>query len=92
MTTLDPTWRFFQDLSSGAEAAACSEYCIFSLRTFEIASCSGTASFALTEQKQEGVWRWAIVNAGGRVVGEGFETTRSSAHEASADLLRTAFA
>lgn len=88
MMTLDPAWRSFQSLSSGAEAAAYSERCIYSLATLETACCPGSASFALTEQKQAGVWRWAIVDGMGRVTDEGWEPTQAGAKLASADALR----
>ena len=83
VTTFDLTWRSFQSLSSGAEAAAFSESCIHSLGTLEIACPSGTTIFALTEEKQPGVWRWAIVNAMGQVIGEGWEPTQAGAKLAS---------
>jgi hypothetical protein len=87
MTTLEPIWRNFQSFTSAAEAAAYSENCIFSLATLEIDCPSGTSSFALTEREHPGVWRWAIVNAAGKVIDHGSEATQEGAKLASEGAL-----
>ncbi len=87
MTILNPTWRTFQSFTSGAEAAAYSENCMFSLSTLEIDRRSGTTNFALTERELPGAWRWAIVNARGQVTDHGSEPTQAGAKLVSASAL-----
>jgi hypothetical protein len=88
MIILDPTWLAFESLTPGVEAAACSANCLFSFATLEIAHPAGAACFALTERRQPGAWRWAIVNAIGEVTDDGWEPTQDGAKLASATRLR----
>ena len=94
MNTLDlqSCWRSFRCLASDAEAAAYSECCIFSLATLEIACQPGATTFALTERKEPEVWRWAVVDALGRVVDDGWEPCQAGAKQAAAQALQAALA
>lgn len=81
MSTLCHTWRSFQTLAANSEAATASACCHFSLGTLEITSPDpGLARFALTEQKRPDIWRWAIVDTQGYIIGTGCEPTREKAH------------
>jgi hypothetical protein len=90
MIASDPIWRTFQSVSSAAEAAAYAHSCIFSLATLEIACSPGATPYALTEQEQPGVWRWAVVDEMGRVIHDGWEPTQAGAKLASAHVLQRA--
>ncbi len=81
MPTILPIWRSFQTLASNSEAAFASACCNYSLGTLEV-TCPdpGVVSFALTEQKHADVWRWAIVDIQGCILGTGCEPTRARAH------------
>ena len=76
-----PVWRSFQTLESNSEAASASACCNFSLGSLEI-TCPdpGMVSFALTEQQRPDIWRWAIVDTQGLILGVGCEPTRARAH------------
>ena len=80
MSPLCHTWRSFQTLAANSEAATASACCHFSLGTLEITSPDpGLARFALTEQKRPDMWRWAIVDTQGYIIGTGCEPTREKA-------------
>ncbi|HEY5227351.1 MAG TPA: hypothetical protein VIJ19_02365 [Opitutaceae bacterium] len=83
----DFSWRCFEDIVCGAEAASAAASCSFSLGTLEVASNPETASFAVTERKQPEIWRWAIIGSGGFILEEGFEPTREEAKSAACDAL-----
>jgi hypothetical protein len=87
MTALNPIWRTFQNVVSAAEAASYSENCVFSLSTLEIDCPPGATTFAITEREHPDVWRWAIVNARGRVIDHGSEPTQAGAKLVSAGVL-----
>jgi hypothetical protein len=87
MSFLNPHWRSFQSVSSGAEAASFSECCLYSLGTLEVDCDPATRSFALTEQEQPGAWRWAIVDDLGDVLHAGCETTQGEAKKVAAEAL-----
>ena len=89
MSYLIPPWRSFRTLDSNYEAACASVCCSFSFATLEIACCHpGTASFALTEQRQIDAWRWAICSTTGLVLRAGCEPTQTSAKSIAQEALR----
>ena len=81
MSLLVPHWRCFQSVSSGAEASSFSESCLFSLATLEVDCDPATHSFALTEEEQPGIWRWAIVSERGVILHAGCEPTQGAAKQ-----------
>jgi hypothetical protein len=83
-----PTWRCFENLSPGQEAASVAASCSFSLSTLEVTSMPDSAGFALTERKQPEIWRWAVVGPVGFVLEEGFEPTQAEAKRAAAQALQ----
>lgn len=87
MSLLIQHWRFFQTVSSGAEASSFAECCRFSLATLEVDCDPETNSFALIEQEEPGTWRWAIVSDRGRVLHDGNESTQLEAKQAATAAL-----
>jgi hypothetical protein len=83
-----PTWRCFENLTPGPEAASVAASCSFSLATLEMASMPDSSGFALTERKQPEVWRWAVVGPVGFLLEEGFEPTQADAKRAAGEALR----
>jgi hypothetical protein len=83
-----PTWRSFQTLPCDAEAAVYSAACLYSLATLRIATSSGASRFALTEQKQPGVWRWATYSLQGGILDEGWEPGEAEARNAAVEALQ----
>jgi hypothetical protein len=86
LTTL--TWDSFQNLSSDAEAASVSKFCLFSLATLEIACSPGTADIAMVEQEHPDAWRWAIISPDGFIIDGGSEPTHAHARKAVEQALR----
>jgi hypothetical protein len=84
---IGPFWRAFENITSGAEGACAAEACAFSLSTLEVAWCPQGAGFAVTERKEQNIWRWAVVGDGGVLVDEGFEATQLQAKNAAAEAL-----
>jgi hypothetical protein len=82
-----PTWRCFENISPGPEAASVAASCSFSLSTLEVASIPDSASFALTERKQPEIWRWAVIGPIGFMLAEGFEPTQADAKREAAEAL-----
>jgi hypothetical protein len=82
-----PTWRAFENISCGADAASAAACCVFSLATLEVACLIDGSSFALTERKQPEVWRWAVIGPGGRLLEEGCEPTQEQAKTSAAEAL-----
>jgi hypothetical protein len=82
-----PTWRCFENINSGPEAASAAASCAFSLSTLEVASVPDSAFFAVTERKQPEIWRWAVIGDGNEILEQGFEPTRDGAKEAAAAAL-----
>jgi hypothetical protein len=89
MNTLPPipTWRCFENMTPGPEAASVAASCSFSLATLEIASLPDSSGFALTERKQPEIWRWAVIGPVGFLLEEGFEATQAEAKLAAAEAL-----
>jgi hypothetical protein len=87
MSHLFPHWRSFQTVSSDAEAAAFSARCLFSLATLEVTCDPATNNWALTEQERPGVWRWAVMSAGGATFQEGRESSRETAKQIALETL-----
>ncbi len=85
--TRTPTWRCFENISSGHEAASAAACCAFSLSTLEVASIPDSIFFAVTERKQPEIWRWAIIGDGHLILEQGFEPTRDAAKDAAAHAL-----
>jgi hypothetical protein len=83
-----PTWRCFENISPGQEAASVAASCSFSLSTLEVASLPDSAGFALTERKQPEIWRWAVIGPVGYLLEEGFEPTQEAAKNAASEALR----
>jgi hypothetical protein len=83
----DFSWRCFEDITCGAEAASAAASCSFSLGTLEVASVPEAASFAVTERKQLEIWRWAIIGSGGFILEEGFEPSQCEAKMAACEAL-----
>jgi hypothetical protein len=82
-----PTWRCFENISPGHEAASVAASCSFSLSTLEVASLPDSAGFALTERKQPEIWRWAVIGPVGYLLEEGFEPSQEAAKRAAAEAL-----
>ena len=85
-------WRPFQTLPSDAEAAVCSSVCLYSLATLQIAMSPAAERFALIEQKQPGVWRWATYSIQGRILDEGWEPDDATAKTVAEEALQWATA
>jgi hypothetical protein len=83
-----PTWRCFENISPGPEAASVAASCSFSLATLEVASMPDSAGYALTERKQPEIWRWAVIGPVGFLLEEGFEPTQAAAKRAAAEALQ----
>lgn len=89
MSFLVPPWRSFRTLTSNDEATSASACCNFSFMTLEVACCHpGTASFALTEQRQTDAWRWAICSTQGSILHAGSEPTQTGAKRVAEEALR----
>lgn len=84
------TWRSFENISSGSEAACAAAYCAFSLSSLEFASIPGSAIFAVTERVQPEMWRWAVTGPSGFLLEEGFQPTKEDAKIAAAAVLESA--
>ena len=82
-----PTWRCFENICPGPEAASAAASCSFSLSTLEVASLPDSAGYALTERKQPEIWRWAVIGPVGYLLEEGFEPTQAAAKRAAAEAL-----
>jgi hypothetical protein len=82
-TSPTPTWRCFENITPGPEAASAASSCAFSLSTLEVATLPEFPNFALTERKQPEIWRWAIIGAKGFVLEEGFEPSQLEAKDAA---------
>jgi hypothetical protein len=82
-----PTWRCFENITPGPEAASVAASCSFSLATLEVTSIPDSAGFALTERKQPEIWRWAVIGPVGFLLEEGFEPTQADAKRAAAEAL-----
>jgi hypothetical protein len=89
-TTQAFTWRPFDEVPSGAEAALIAASCSFSLATLEMASLHDCSGFAITERKQPEVWRWAVIGKDGSILEEGCEGTQADAKRAAAEALNLA--
>jgi hypothetical protein len=85
-----PTWRCFENITPGPEAASVAASCSFSLATLEVTSMPDSAGFALTERKQPEIWRWAVIGPVGYLLEEGFEPTQADAKRAAAEALHLA--
>ena len=83
-----PIWHSFPNIPSDSEAAFAASSSMFSLMTLAITSNSGYCGFALTEQKQHDLWRWALISADGHVDNEGWEPTESSAKKSAVGAMR----
>ena len=88
MLFMHPTWRSFRDIAADAEAAFASSASLFSLSTLEITRDSGFPGFGLTERRQHDMWRWALVDAEGSVVDEGWEPTENDARRSAVGAMR----
>jgi hypothetical protein len=89
MSYLVPLWRSFSTLDSNSEAASASACCSYSFATLEVACCHpDTAIFALTEQRQIDVWRWAICSDNGLILQAGCEPTQTGAKKVAEEALR----
>ena len=89
MPFLIPIWRSFVALPLNNEAVTASVCCNYSFETLEIACCSpGMANFALTEQRQSDVWRWAICSTRGLILLAGCEATQTGAKNAAEKALQ----
>jgi hypothetical protein len=84
------TWRPFDEVPSGAEAALVAASCSFSLATLEMASLEDLSGFAITERRQAAVWRWALIGRDGSILEEGCEPTQADAKQAAAEALSLA--
>jgi hypothetical protein len=84
------TWRCFESIPSGPEAASAAASCAFSLCTLEVASTPDAAMFAVTERKRPNIWRWAIIGADNVILEEGSEATQEEAKAAAAEALDVA--
>ena len=80
-------WRRFKTITSDAEALLFSQNCLFSLATLEVDRDPETNNFALTEQEQPNVWRWALVSDEGEVIQTGNEPTQVAAQRVASDAL-----
>jgi hypothetical protein len=77
-----PAWDSFQNLSSFAEAASVSRFCLFSFATLEIAHSPGSESIAMVEQEHPDSWRWLVISSDGFMIDVGSEPTRACAQRA----------
>jgi hypothetical protein len=82
-----PIWRSYCDISSNAEAALARSSSGFSLATLEIVTCSGVAGFALIEEIQPDLWRWATVSVEGPILDEGSKATQAEAKRFAVEAL-----
>jgi hypothetical protein len=82
------TWCSFCTIPSAAKAAEVSANCLFSLATLEVGRNPATTNFALTEQEQAEVWRWAIISPAGAILDDGHEPTRALAKHVAEETLR----
>jgi hypothetical protein len=89
MPHLVPIWRSFAALPSNNEALTASVCCSYSFETLQIACSSpGLANFALTEQRQINMWRWAICSTRGLILLAGCESTQTGAKTAAEEALQ----
>ena len=89
MSHVVPIWRSFVALPSSNEALTASVCCNYSFETLEIACCHpGMANFALTEQRQSDMWRWAICSTRGLILLAGCEATQLGAKYAAEEALQ----
>jgi hypothetical protein len=84
---MTPTWRCFENITSGPEAACAAASCAFSLSTLEVASIPDSIFFAVTERKQPEIWRWAVVGDANMILEQGFEPNQECAKAAAAAAL-----
>jgi hypothetical protein len=84
---MTPTWRCFENITSGSEAASAAASCAFSLSTLEVASIPDSIFFAVTERKQPEIWRWAVVGDANMILEQGFEPNQECAKAAAAAAL-----
>jgi hypothetical protein len=84
------TWRHFENIPSGADAATVAASCAFSLATLEVTSLHDFSGFALTERKQPEVWRWAVIGQDGSILEEGCEPTQADAKRSAVEALNIA--
>jgi hypothetical protein len=89
-TTQSFTWRPFEEVPCGPEAALVAASCSFSLATLEMASLHDCSGFAITERQQPEVWRWAVIGKDGSILEEGCEPTQAEAKRAAAEALNLA--
>jgi hypothetical protein len=82
------TWDSLQALSSDAEAASVSRFCLFSFATPEIACSPGTTNIAMVEQEHTDTWRWLVISPDGFMVDAGSEPTQAYAKKAVEQALR----
>jgi hypothetical protein len=87
-----PSWRCFENITPGQEAASVAASCAFSLATLEVASIPDSAGFALTERKQPEVWRWAVIGPTGYLLEEGFEPSQDQAKRAAEEAVELSHA
>jgi hypothetical protein len=87
MCDTSPNWRCFISLPSDSEAATVSKHCNFSLATLEIACDPAAECFALVEQEQVGLWRWAVLTISGVLLREGQQPTPTDAKRIAAEAL-----
>lgn len=85
---MTPIWRSFQNIHSDSEAAFASSSSMFSLTSLEVTCDPGYCGFALTERRENGLWRWALVSAEGPVVNEGWELTETDAKRSAVGAMR----
>jgi hypothetical protein len=88
MLFMPPIWHPFVDISANAEAALISSSSQFSLSTLAVTSDPGFHGFALTEKRQDFMWRWVLVSVEGPVVAEGWEPTESDAKRSVVVVMR----
>ena len=80
-------WRFYCDISANAEADLARSSSGFSLSTLEIAVRPGVGGFALIEQIQSDLWRWATVSVDGPILEEGSKDSQAEAKSSAAEAL-----
>jgi hypothetical protein len=88
MLFMSPIWCSFLKIHSNVEAAFASSSSSFSLATLEVTHDSGFDGFALTERKQNDMWRWALISAEGQIVDEGWEPTELDAKRSAIGAMR----
>jgi len=81
-------WARYEDLSSDAEAATVSRFCLFSFATLEVTASPTTTNIAMIEQEHPHSWRWLVVNADGFVIDCGTEPSKTYAKSAVEMALR----